>query len=152
MALQAAFVIGVYLAREYLCQEEQFCSRENGECLRMWLSEWILIPSLIILIGLVGLLIEDSYGWGNVMERIRSVITILTQDNANEVIELGDMNQPNQQIAPDQDVTVFTQKSAQNKYFVIIDNVEGPGDTSSYADRSCSSLCLNDLNGHLQLV
>ena len=67
----------------------------------------MVVPCIIILIGLVGLLIDDTYGWRKLMERIWSILTP-TQNNANEVIELGDMNQPNQQVAqpPNQDLTV----------------------------------------------
>ena len=149
MALQAAFVIGVYLAREYLCQEENFCSRENGKCLRLLVSKWFAVPLASVLIVMVALLIDDSYGWGKVMERIRSILTTLTQDNANDVIELGDMNQPNQQVAqpPIQDLTVFSQNSEKN---TTLSNVEGSGDTGGNADRPCSILCLHALCCHLQ--
>ena len=72
----------------------------------MLISQWFAATSAIVLIALVVLLIDDSYGWRKMIERIRSVFS---QDHVNDVIELGNMNQPNQVEAaqqPNQNMTV----------------------------------------------
>ena len=88
-----ACVLGLYLIREYLCwPQTEFCSLKNGTCLREKIFIMAMIPTFSCTIVLLGLLVEDWYGWASLVTRIRQ---LLTGQNGDEVIELQNMNGQN---------------------------------------------------------
>ena len=72
--VQLIIVVGSYMLREFLCwQENDFCSLDNSQCLRSKIV-WIAGPPIALeCLALVGLLVDDCYGWGALFARFQGI-------------------------------------------------------------------------------
>ena len=92
---QLGLVIGSYAVREYICwPESDFCSLTNSQCLRSQIVWMGGLPIALASLVLVGLLVDDWYGWGPLFARIKGVFKCPEGQvaPAEGDIELQDMN------------------------------------------------------------
>ena len=76
---------------EIYCREDDQCS--NEQCLRIVQTIYVAPIVFISVTMLVGILVDEQFGWGNIFERVRSSLSWSTHEMVEEDIELADVNQ-----------------------------------------------------------
>ena len=76
--------------------DTDLCS--NGKCFKMVQTFLEGPPVFLSVVLLVGILVDEQFGWRNILEKVRNLFRVANGEMVDEDIELGEMGQGGQAV------------------------------------------------------